>query len=98
MSNVIEGCFGPTKKRRMNAVNYARDVEKTKNLPYERKFATLLSLCKDAASGKFDAVIVAYPEALGDSYEELKINLSLLANAGLLVALAGPSPGGSGHA
>ncbi len=98
MSNVIEGNFGPYKKVRMNAVSYARDFEKTKNLPYERKFASLLALCEDAASGKFEAVIIAYPEALGDSYEEMMINISLLAKAGLLVAMAGTSPGGSGHA
>jgi hypothetical protein len=93
MSNVIEGYFGPTKQQRMNAVNYARDFEKTKNLPYEQKFATLFTLCEDAASGNFEAVIIAYPEVLGDNYEEMMINLSLLANAGLLVAVAGASPG-----
>jgi|SRR5665213_17041 len=93
MSNVIEGYFGPTKKQRMMAVSYARDFEKTKNLPYEQKFAALFTLCKDAASGEFEAVIVAYPEVLGDTYDEMMISLSLLSNAGLLVVVAGASPG-----
>jgi len=93
MSNVIEGHFGPAKKQRMKAVTYARDFEKTKNLPYEQKFANLFALCDEAASGKFETVIIAYPEVLGDTYEEAMISLSLLAKAGLLVAVAGASPG-----
>ncbi len=71
-----------------------RDFKNTKNLPYERKFAALITLCDDAASGEYEAVIIAYPEVLGDSYEEIMINLSLLADAGLLVAVAGASPSG----
>jgi hypothetical protein len=93
MSNVIEGYFGPAKQKRMNAVSYARDFEKTKNLPYKQKFATLLTLCEDAASGDFEAVIIAYPRVLGDTYEEMLMSLSLLANAGLLIAVASASQG-----
>jgi hypothetical protein len=93
MSNVIEGYFGPTKKHRMNAVRYSRDFQKTKNLPYDQKFATLFRLCEDAAAGEFEAVIIAYPDVLGDDHKEMMISLSLLAKAGLLVAVAGASPG-----
>jgi 16S rRNA G1207 methylase RsmC len=93
MSNVIEGYFGPTKKQRMTAASYMRDLEATRELPYEQKFATLFRLCEDAASGEFDAVIIAYPETLGDNYEEMMRSLSLLAEAGLLVVVAGASPG-----
>ncbi len=95
MSNVIEGHFGPKKKQRMKAVTYVRDFKKTENLPYEQKFATLYTLCEDAASGEFDAVIISYPEVLGDDYEEMMISLSLLANAGLLVVMTSASPGAS---
>jgi hypothetical protein len=95
MSNVIEGHFGPKKKQRMKAVTYARDFKKTENLPYEQKFVTLYTLCEDAASGEFDAVIISYPEVLGDDYEEMMISLSLLANAGLLVVMTSASPGAS---
>lgn len=92
MSNVIEGYFGPAKKQRMNAISYVRDFAKTKGLIYEQKFATLFTICDDAASGRFEAVIVAYPETLGDNYEELMMSLSLLAKAGLLVIVASESP------
>lgn len=92
MSNVIEGYFGPTKQQRMRAVAYARDLEKTKALPYEQKFSELFELCESASSLKVDVVIIAYPEVLGDSHEEVMISLSLLANANLLVAVAGQSP------
>jgi hypothetical protein len=93
MGYVIEGYFGPRKKLRMKAVGYKRDFKKTNNLPYEQKFAGLYGLCEQAASGEFDAVIIAYPEVLGDTYEEMIISLSLLANAGLLVRISGASPG-----
>jgi len=93
MSNVIEGYFGPNKKQCMKAVSYARDFKTANNLPYEQKFAALYILCEDAASGEFEAVIIAYPEVLGDNYKEMTLSLSLLANAGLLVVVAGGSPG-----
>ncbi|MGA2253510.1 MAG: hypothetical protein ABSG53_02520 [Thermoguttaceae bacterium] len=93
MSNVIDGGFGPNKTHRMKAVSYVRDFESTRNLSYEQKFASLLTICEDAASGKYEAVIIAYPQVLGDSYEEVMINLQQLAKAGLLVAVAGTSPG-----
>lgn len=92
MSNVIEGYFGPNKKQRMRAVSYARDFEKTKGLPYELKFASLFELCESARSMKVEVVIISFPEVLGDSYEETMISLSLLADANLLVAIAGKSP------
>ena len=93
MSNVIEGYFGPRKTQRMKAVGYARDFKKAQGLPYEQKFAGLFDLCESAASGDFTVVIIAYPEVLGDNYEELMLNLSLLSDAGLLVSVACASPG-----
>jgi len=93
MSNVIEGYFGPTKKQRMKGVSYVRDFQNAHNLPYEEQFATLYALCEDAAAGHFEVVLIAYPEVLGDNYEEMILSLSLLANAGLLVAVTGASPG-----
>ncbi len=92
MSNVIEGCFGPKKTLRMKAVAYQRDLKTTANLGYEEKFASLLDLCDEAASGAFDVVIIAYPEILGDSEEEIIRNLSLLSDAGLLLVVAQKSP------
>ena len=92
MSNVIEGKFGPKKRQRMKAAQYMRDIEKTRQQPYEQKFASFLELCDEAASGKFEVVIVAFPEVLGDNYDELISNLSYAAEAGLLIATADGSP------
>ncbi len=92
MSNVIEGSFGPKKNLRMKAVAYQRDLKATTHLGYEEKFAALLDLCDQAASGAFDVVIVAYPEILGDSEEEFIRNMSLLSDTGLLLIVAQKSP------
>ena len=92
MNNVIEGCFGPKKTLRMKAVAYQRDLKATAHLGYEEKFAALLDLCDQAESGAFEVVIVAYPEILGDSEEELIRNLSLLSDTGLLLVVAQKSP------
>ena len=95
MSNVIEGYFGPKKTQRMMAVTYARDFEKTRPLSYNQKFATFFELCNDAASGTFEVVIIAFPEVLGDTYDELVSNLWHASKAGLLVAIAGDGSGGA---
>jgi hypothetical protein len=92
MSNVIEGYFGSNKGLRIKGVSYTRDLKTAKNLPYDQKFATLHILCEDAASGEFEVVLIAYPEELVDTYEEMMISLLLLANAKLL-ALTGTSLG-----
>ena len=42
--------------------------------------------------GDFDVLVVAYPEVLGDSYDELMINLSKIVNSGKELAIAKPSP------
>jgi hypothetical protein len=77
----------------MTAVKYTRDFDKSRNLAYERKFDEFLKLCDDTASGGYEVVIIAYPEVLGDNYDELLRNLSRAAEAGLLVAISGASPG-----
>lgn len=92
MGNVIEGYFGPKKTLRMKAAAYQRDLKATEHLGYEEKFAALFDLCDQAASGAFEVVIVAYPEILGDSEEELIRNMSLLSDAGLLLVVAQKSP------
>ena len=39
-----------------------------------------------------DAVVVAFPEVLGDNYTELVLNLSRIARSGKLLAVTGHSP------
>lgn len=73
----------------MKAAQYTRDVEATRSSPYEEKFGGFIRLCEEATSGQFQVVIVAFPEVLGDNYEELVRNLGYAAQAGLLMAVAG---------
>jgi hypothetical protein len=45
-------------------------------------------MCEQAKDGELQIVVAAFPEILGDNYEELVSNLWRCANAGLLVAFA----------
>jgi hypothetical protein len=92
MSKVIEVQFGANKQKSMKAVQYMRDMDDTRQQPYEHKFANFHKLCEEATTGAFDMVIVAFPEVLGDNYTELVSNLSRAAAVGLLIAIAGDSP------
>ena len=85
MGEVIEVNFG---NRQVRAVSYARDMKLTRNLPYREKFSTFMQLCEDAKSGSFVAVLVAFPEVLGDTYDELVANLCRASEAGLTIVIA----------
>jgi anaerobic glycerol-3-phosphate dehydrogenase len=91
MSNVIEVQFG-AKKQTMKAAQYMRDINATRQQSYRHKFASFHKLCEEAATGAFDVVIVAFPEVLGDNYDELVSNLSRAAAVGVLIAIADVSP------
>ena len=52
---------------------------------YEGKFADFIRLCSEAKAKGIQQVVIAYPWALGDTYEELIESLSRLADAGLLL-------------
>ncbi len=92
MSNVIEGNFGPKKTLRMKAIGYKRNFKETENLSYEDKFSDLHDICEQAESGEYEAIAVAYPEVLGDTEEELIRNMSLIADAGLVLIVTQKSP------
>ena len=72
----------------MLAVAYYRDLEATGSLPYHEKFAGLVQLCEQARTGEFQIVVVAFPQVLGDDYDELVRNIGMCAEAGLLIAIA----------
>jgi hypothetical protein len=72
----------------MKAAGYARDLDATRDLPYGEKFADFFRLCEQAKNGEFQVVVAAFPEVLGDNYEELVSNLWRCAKEGLLVAFA----------
>ena len=50
---------------------------------YEIKFAELIRLCAELKAKGLTEMVVAYPWALGDNYEELIESLSRVADAGL---------------
>ena len=86
MINGTNGRFPWEKDKKMTAAGYARDLDATRDLPYAEKFADFFQLCKQADSGEFQIILAAFPEVLGDNYEELVSNLWRCAKAGLLVA------------
>jgi hypothetical protein len=55
---------------------------------YEKKFADFIRLCSEAKMNGVSKVIVAYPWAIGDNYEEIIESLSRLADAGLSLHIA----------
>jgi hypothetical protein len=50
---------------------------------YEKKFADFIRLCAEAKANGTVQIIIGYPWALGDTYEELIESLSRLADADL---------------
>jgi len=52
---------------------------------YEKKFADFIQLCSEAKGKGIEQVVIGYPWALGDTYEELIESLSRLADAGLVL-------------
>jgi hypothetical protein len=54
---------------------------------YEQKFAGLLRMCNDARRDGVDTVLIAEPEALGDTYEELIESLNRIADAKLSLSI-----------
>lgn len=66
------------------SASYSRAPEtRNKTLPYEEKFANLITLCETVKREGVDEVIVAWPWVLGDTYEEVIESLSRIADAGL---------------
>lgn len=57
------------------------------------KFASFLSLIDDAKSGKMDVLLVAYPHVLGDTFEEVMVNLGLIAEAQIQFVMCSTAPG-----
>ena len=48
---------------------------------YEKKFADFIRLCSEAKANGATQIVIGYPWALGDTYEELIESLSRLADA-----------------
>ncbi len=61
---------------------------KTTSAGYERKFAGFIRACEKARADKIPHLIIARPEALGDSYDEIIESLRRLAKARLALMIA----------
>ena len=72
---------------KLRAVSYARDFSVTSD-----KFVKFDQMVQNAWKDQAEAVIVASPQVLGDSYDELLVNLNKLALANLLLAIVPPPP------
>jgi hypothetical protein len=75
-------------KEKLIGAAYFRDIDATRRLPYEDKFAGFLKICAQAERRGFQVLIVASPEILGDDYEELVANLRRCSSVGMMVAVA----------
>ena len=84
-------------QKRLRAALYCREYQSAGHLGPEGlrilksdpKFSDLHRLA-GKIDGKADLVLVAAPEVLGDTYEELVMNLVVLAHHGLLVGIVPP--------
>jgi hypothetical protein len=56
-------------------------VARAEPIGYQAKFKNFIDLCRQAKAG--DTIIVAVPEALGDTYDEMRESLNRLADAEL---------------
>ncbi len=61
-------------------------------MSYEERFAAFVGQCKRVKEQGAITVIVRYPEMLGDTYEEMVESLSRVAELGLQLVVAEPSP------
>ena len=59
-------------------------------LGYEMKFADFIRMCAELKAKGVTQMVVAYPWALGDTYEELIESLSRVADAGLSLLIVAP--------
>ena len=59
-------------------------------LGYEMKFADFIRMCAELKAKGVTQMGVAYPLALGDTYEELIESLSRVADAGLSLHIVAP--------
>ena len=57
---------------------------------YEAKFAGFIRACAQAKAKGIPNVIIAQPQTLGDTYNEIIESLQRLADAGLALVIAAP--------
>ena len=65
-------------------------IQSNTNQPtdYEKKFAEFIEMCRKARQDNVPRVVIAHPQVLGDTYEEIIESLSRLAEAKLALSIA----------
>ncbi len=80
--------------RTLKAATYARPCQILPRIEVRgEKWGQFWQMIQES-EGKADVVIVAFPEVLGDNYEELVANLSAIASHGLHLAIVPPEDAG----
>jgi hypothetical protein len=69
----------------LRVISYVRDLSIKTN-----KFSQFDEMIRNAWKEQADAVAIASPQVLGDTYDELIRNLNLLAEKNLLLAIVPP--------
>lgn len=65
-------------------------IQSNTNQPmdYEKKFADFIEMCRKARQNNVSQVVIARPQILGDTYDEIIESLSRLAEAKLSLTIA----------
>ena len=69
--------------QKAKAIPYIRDHEVNPDAPYATKFATFIQAIVEAKTFGCDIILIAEPWVIGDTYEEIAENLSLLGRTGV---------------
>lgn len=59
---------------------------------YEEKFSTFIEMCDQAKQEELECLVVASPDVLGDTHEELVESLRRLADSELALRIVPPAP------
>lgn len=80
--------------RKPKVVTYARDPQTQNSVaPYESKFAGWIRTVKEANATDVEAIIIAEPWVIGDTYEEIVESLARLGGTSLALCIAHRKPG-----
>lgn len=58
-------------------------------MTHDEKYKEFSRLIAEADKNEIDVVVIAYPQVIGDNYEEIVENLGKIADAGLSLCIAG---------
>jgi hypothetical protein len=79
--------------RKPQIVTYAREIHTSTNIPHALKFAKLYTAVRAARQAE-GIVLVAFPEVLGDTFEEVMQSLNVIARADVSLRIVPPAERG----